>query len=138
MPQAMTFKTTGPHVTWEAFDDEYIVLEMNTGTYFSLAGGAAVIWTGITAGADLGELSAGLPHGSEEKAAFDTCLNMIITAGLIMPSTDPASPAASLAARIAEAGTDYRIEAFDDLSALLLADPVHDVQPEMGWPHLPQ
>jgi hypothetical protein len=28
-----------------------------------------------------------------------------------------------------------KLEVFDDLSELLVADPIHDVDEEAGWPH---
>jgi hypothetical protein len=38
---------------------------------------------------------------------------------------------------MAAAGMTFDLAVFDDLADLLIADPVHDVDEEAGWPHRP-
>ena len=139
----MTFhRIAGPHISWEEFHAEYVVLDLETGRYFNLAAGAALVWTGLLDGLSSQMLAAELAPGGAEQLAFEQCLAAMTAARLIVATdttapTGAAASASDLAAQLLASGTDYRFEAFDDLAELLTADPIHDVQAEAGWPHLP-
>lgn len=108
----------------EEFDAEIVVLNLQSGQYFGLNGSGAVLWLAISAGHDPVDISA--PHG----AAFATRLSEL---GLIVQSDEAPIPA--LAQDFATAPS---IEVYDDLSDLILADPIHDVDEKQGWPMLPE
>lgn len=126
----------GAHVVAEEFDGEYVVLDLGTGRYFSFVGGAALVWAGLVAGTTPKELAARLPAGSQARASFAAFVESAIDAGLLREAERAADVGASdLAERIAAAGDTFAFEAFDDLTELLAADPIHDVAKEAGWPH---
>ncbi len=130
----------GSQVIAEEFDGEYVVLDLGTGRYFSLVGGAALVWAGLVAGATPDELAARLPAGSQARVSFAAFVESAINAGLLREAEreaeGPADAGASdFAERIAAAGDTFAFEAFDDLTELLAADPIHDVAKEAGWPH---
>lgn len=131
------YKVAGPHITWEHFDDEYVVLDLDIGRYFSLASGAALVWRGILAGCSPAGLSAEIDADSTSKTAFETFFKALIGAHLVIADNLVPEDAGALAKDIAAVGDDFRLEAFDDLAALLIADPIHDVEAEAGWPHRP-
>lgn len=127
-------------VAAEEFDGEYVVLDLGTGRYFSFAGGAALVWAGLVAGATPSELAARLPAGSQARASFAAFVEGAINAGLLREAEREAErpadvDASDLAERIAAAGDTFAFEGFDDLTELLAADPIHDVAKEAGWPH---
>lgn len=131
------YKVSGPHITWEEFDDEYVVLDLESGRYFNLAGAAALVWRGILQGNSPAALTAGVLVDSPAEAAFKEFWAALITAGLVSADSLPPQDAGGLPAEIADKGPDFRFDAFDDLAALLVADPIHDVEAEAGWPHRP-
>ena len=55
--------------------------------------------------------------------------------GLLIPGSS-ATPDAALATELLTAD-GFGVEVFDDLADLLVADPIHDVDQEAGWPHRP-
>lgn len=133
----LRYKIAGPQITWEEFDNEYVVLDLESGRYFSFIGGAALVWRGILAGCSPDALTAALPAGGQASAAFQTFFTALITSGLVVADTLAPESAGDLATEIAAAGADFNMESFDDLAALLVADPIHDVEAEAGWPHRP-
>lgn len=95
-----------------------------------------MVWAGLVAGATPGELAARLPAGSQARASLVAFVESAINAGLLREAEGPANVGASdLAERIAVSGENFAFEAFDDLTELLAADPIHDVAKEAGWPH---
>ncbi|MEJ6479486.1 MAG: PqqD family protein [Octadecabacter sp.] len=117
------FQLTGPDVVGEEFDGEVVVLNLKTGQYFGLNESGVALWSAILAGADPADI-AGI-SGSEFAAH-------LVELGLISQSAEPPVPAEKLTLDGAP-----RIDVYDDLSDLILADPIHDVDTEKGWPKLP-
>lgn len=136
--QSASYTIAGPHITYEAFDDEFVVLDLNTGKYFSLAGLAAWVWHAVVvAGCDPVALSASLAQKPEAQAAFASCFAALHEADLLRLDSRPAAAGTAWPGAIAAVPAEFRFEAFDDLAALLVADPVHDVESTAGWPHQP-
>lgn len=129
----------GPQISWEAFDDEFVILDLETGRYFSCAGGAALLWQALLDGQDPLETAAALGAGSPVSSQLLGCFAAMQAAGLLREGEAAATPAAEAALQALRAvGEDWRFEAFEDLAALLVADPIHDSDVEAGWPHRPQ
>jgi hypothetical protein len=82
------------------------------------------MWMAIELGSDPVEVSK--THG----AAFSA---QLVELGLIVESDEAALPA-----QAQDFATAPSIEVYDDLSDLILADPIHDVDEKQGWPKLPE
>ena len=126
-----------PNVLADSIDGEVVAIHLLTGRYYSMRGTAAEIWAGLTDGATVDDLGAGLAprHGAEPAAAgrlAEWFLGRLAADDLVAgPGTDagetPVVPAVP--------GIDPPVlESFTDLEELMLLDPVHDVD-ERGWPH---
>lgn len=134
-----TFVLASPDIASEEFDGEFVVLDLGSGRYFSLSGLAAVVWRGLVDGHPVSMLTAGLAAGDERIALVTQAADALVGHGLLRPSTSPsaAPPTETLPAALAAAEPVLRIEVFDDLADLLVADPIHDVDDKAGWPHRP-
>jgi hypothetical protein len=137
MLTSQTYVVKGRDVVAEDFEGEFVVLDLGTGRYYSLAGGAAVIWRGIVGGHSVDTLCAQLPDGDPRRADAAATVATLIEHALIVASDAGPSGPSETAIEFAGTSGPYSIEVFDDLSDLLIADPIHDVDPEAGWPHLP-
>jgi len=133
--QNLRYKISGPQITWEEFDNEYVVLDLDSGRYFNFSGGAALVWRGILAGCSPDSLSSELAKDSQASIAFQNFFTTLLANNLLISDDQPVKDAENLPAQIAASGTDFNFESFDDLAALLVADPIHDVEMEAGWPH---
>ena len=118
------YNLAGPDVVHEEFDGEIVVLNLQSGQYFGLNEPGAALWMAIQSGGDPHAVSA--MHG----AAF---AEKLVNLGLIVATDEAATPA-----QAQDFATAPSIEAYDDLSDLILADPIHDVDEERGWPKLPE
>jgi hypothetical protein len=124
------------NIASEDFDGEFVVLDLDSGKYFSLAGAAAVVWRGLLAGHSVETLTAALPGGDARRDAVAGLVGSLVAHGLLVPGNPPAPADAALADELVSAD-GFGIDVFDDLADLLVADPIHDVDQQAGWPHRP-
>jgi hypothetical protein len=133
----LTFKVVST-VIHERLDGEVIVLDMLTGKYFSLDGCAADIWTLIHSGLNRTTWDVQLRSAYGQSTSFlgiDEFVTQLMELGLITP--DDQSPCAEIgelpADRQRHKWTQPVLHSYDDLTDLILIDPVHDTSEE-GWP----
>ena len=133
----MRYELNTPDIVSEAFDGEYVVLNLSNGKYFSMVDSANLLWTSLTEGTSPRAIVDGAVRaGNRHAAAIESFLGQVIELRLVRPaaSAEPAAMDAGLAERIATIDSAPQVEVFDDLADLILADPVHDVDEEAGWP----
>lgn len=133
------FEIAAPEVIAEEFGTEIVVLNLGNGKYFSLTGLAMDLWRDISRGyrpKDLVDRLVVLHDavGSGARIFFQE----LIREGLIRPvpaaDTPPSLELATVLAALEQNSQPPRLEAFDDMAELILADPIHDVDEDLGWP----
>lgn len=135
-----------PSVISEMIDGETIVLNFESGHYYSFNPSASEIWQGVVRGAPIAAVAehvarcfAGDPATIlSEVEAF---VRRLSDESLIRPAA-PAAPAATLAGTAAPeaapaAFASPTFEKFTDMEELLLLDPIHEVS-DTGWPRKPE
>jgi Coenzyme PQQ synthesis protein D (PqqD) len=136
------FQVNSANVISETIDGETIIIDLTTGTYFSLRGTGAEIWDLIetgTADTQIVERLVGSYEGEpgEIAAAVQHLLGELECDRLIARVEGPQASPAVVNGR-AE-GTRRRfaapsLEKHTDMQDLVLLDPVHQVD-ATGWPH---
>jgi hypothetical protein len=133
-------RINAPNVVSEVFEAEVVVVNLESGCYFSLLGGAPQIWELLGEGSvSIDQLMTSLPqkfqaNGFDLNEAIREFLQELLDQELIVASdaatADPteSDPATTIA--MLERPT---LEVFTDLQDILLLDPIHDVD-EAGWP----
>lgn len=137
------YRVNRPDVIDEHFDEEYVVVNLRTGTYYSLNRTAALIWDDIGKNMPHSIMLAGLERVYKADsvtlaADLQELLQELVQEQLIVPHPQP--PAADSETPQPESAApdpgEYvapHIEKFTDMQALLLLDPIHQVD-ESGWP----
>lgn len=134
--RSQRFKVDEPKIAAEDFDGEFVVLNLESGQYFSFAEAGALIWQSLANGMNPNELLSQVEGESTRAGEVIAFIEQIIAAGLIVEANEASAVSnADLAAKIAQDDSALNFEAFDDLAALLVADPIHEVEREAGWPH---
>jgi hypothetical protein len=134
-----SFEVAVPEVIAEEFGTEIVVLNLGNGKYFSLTGLAMDLWRDVSGGHRPKDLVDRLMsmHGEVGNGA-QIFFQELIREGLIRPAQTPAaSPsleAASVLTSCTQDAQPPRLEAFDDMAELILSDPIHDVDEDLGWP----
>jgi hypothetical protein len=124
-------------IVWQNFDDELIVIHLESGTYYSLNRSGAAVWRMLEAGLTPAEAAHRGGNGNgEARAAVLEFWCRLVEESLIRPASEARGPRANdLEDAPAEASPYERptITVFKDMQDLFLLDPIHDVD-EAGWP----
>ena len=132
------FRVNQPAVAAEDIDGEVVVVSFESGRYYSLSDTAADVWRLVSAGATLRtalERFDGDGGNGEARTAVLDFVEVLRTEGLIVEDeSDPHVD--SSGAVMVKPFVRPVLERFDEMSEMLLYDPIHDVD-DSGWPNLP-
>ena len=140
----MRYRINSPQVINETIDGEAIMINLATGSYYSLDRVGGEVWALLEGSVPVDDIVVELGRrydGAEDdiRRAVDDLLHRLSSEELVVPCDDgdpvgAVSPEPAPAAR--PAFTAPRLEKFTDMQDLILLDPVHEVD-SRGWPHLP-
>ncbi|MFN7983231.1 MAG: PqqD family protein [Vicinamibacterales bacterium] len=139
MGSAVRFRSNSPNVVHEVFDDEVVVVNLDTGRYFSLRDASARLWNLAIEGATVQDMTAWFAACHTTPAAdierdIEGLMQTLIEHQLLVPASDervftaPATPT-----KANDLFTLPPLQVFTDMQDLLLLDPIHEVD-EGGWP----
>jgi hypothetical protein len=139
---AQTLNIDPRMVVHETVDDETIIIDLESGAYFSLTASGPEIWSLIVSGATVNHVIETLkrryPDDAPDEAAL-ALIDEIVAEGLVQPQSGNGAvePAGATGEPTGDPFVPPRLMKFTDLQEILLLDPVHDID-EAGWPHQPQ
>ena len=137
-----SFKVNAGPIVFENYESESLAINLDTGTYYSLAGPASVLWTMLSRGrssAGITEYFAAAHDGDREliAASVRRFLERLEAEQLIVedPGASAGADAGAPASPPAERTPfeDFEMRVYTDMQDLLLLDPIHDTD-EAGWP----
>jgi hypothetical protein len=142
MTGAERFRVNSPKVTHETVDDEVVIINLDSGSYYSMSGIGAAIWSLIDSGASIDEAAAhaaGRYAGEAEsiRAGLIALVKELHGEALIVADANRTpEPVAATESVDGDrpAFVAPTLQKFTDMQDLLLLDPIHDVT-EDGWPH---
>jgi hypothetical protein len=139
----LRFRINTPKVVFEAFEDEVVLVNFDTGNYYSLRGSAVALLNYIQENKNVREIINDLDaqfvttRAELEKSVVvfldELCRENIVVAGSDssrMDKTPASGPNPSFQKIPFQAPT---IERYADMQELILLDPIHEVD-ESGWP----
>lgn len=130
---------TNPDALHETIDGETIIIDLATGTYYSLRGSAPAIWHALAEGASV-ETTVEHLHSlydtvpDEIAVRVEAFLGELEAEGLIALGTGPAAPVPATDEQERLPFEPPELEKYEDLQDIILLDPVHKVD-DRGWPH---
>jgi hypothetical protein len=139
-----TFSINPQKVVHETIDGEAILIHLQSGTYYSLTGVGAEIWSQLDASRSRQQIVADLssrysaPSGEVEEAV-DELIQELTVEDLLEPSENGAGAKQTLALAPAETNGKApfvrpELQKFTDMQDFLLVDPIHEVD-DAGWPN---
>ncbi len=131
---------TNPNVIHETIQGETIIIDLATGTYYSLLGSGPAVWEDLAAGAAPAaildravERFEGDPAGI--RGAVGAFIRELEEQQLIAPTEAGSSNGAGLAPATEPIPfVAPKLETYTDMQDIILLDPVHKVVGR-GWPH---
>ena len=137
------FRPNTPNIIHEIIEGEAILVNLESGAYYSTDQAGAAVWDAIANGLSINQTTALLAeqYDGEPQAIRDAIRALVDDLqqeGLILP--DAAPPPNSSAAMPPAPRSDKPtfvapvLRKYTDLADLLLLDPIHDVD-DSGWPN---
>ena len=133
------FEVAKPDCVADDFGGEVVVLNTTSGVYFSLRDLAAALWRDLAAGHSVESLITGISLVDQQIAEPTVKLiDQFERTGLMRrASPRQVETTAIESITVVRAGEKrLTIESFDDMKDIILADPIHDVDDQRGWPIL--
>jgi len=127
---AASYRAVGSDIVSEVFDREVVVLNLATGRYFGLNPSASAIWEALISGAPFLEIQEAF--GAQD--SLDNFVETLLSNDLLAPNDSTNAMNTDLRKRLSECADRPEVEAYDDLADLIIADPIHDTEAEVGWP----
>jgi hypothetical protein len=136
-----SFRVNEPNVVYEAFGEEVVLVNLDTGKYYSISGTGPTLWNDLARGFEIEQVVARIQRvytGDNAAIATDVSkfAERLLDEQLLVPAVEP--QASSVAEVVAATGARPSfvspvIENYDDMQDLLVLDPIHDVDAS-GWP----
>ncbi len=122
-----------PHDT---VDGETVIIDSVHGRLFLLTGSGPWIWQRMVRGATIDGLAddAESRFGPEAGAQVRAFLEALAEHGMLTQEAQDV-PEASADVPLQEPFAPPQLEKYDEISDIIAMDPIHDVDPNKGWPH---
>jgi hypothetical protein len=125
------FKVNEPDVVYELFDEEAVIVNLETGTYYSARGGGPAIWAALANGVEFETVERAYANADGDVEALRRFVEELKSEKLLAPADGEGVAPAD--AGFSGDATEPTLERYADMQDLLMLDPVHDVDPK-GWP----
>ena len=138
------FRVNSPTVTHEIIDGEAVIINLDTGNYYSLVDVGSFIWSLVEKGASASDVQNGVLQtyqgdAQEIDRGVQELLSQLHQENLIVPVDAAAEPFDLAQAMPSTNGHEKpsfnppALHKYSDMQELLLLDPIHDVD-DAGWP----
>lgn len=140
MAEGNRYRVNAPKVIHETLDGETVIVNLDSGAYYSLEQAARAAWLAFAAGATLAETAEHLAKEfCGQRAAIEAetgvFLADLIKEGLLVPGEITVAPILGETEKGRPAYKAPVLGKYTDMQELLLQDPVHEVDAAAGWPH---
>lgn len=138
------FRVRHPGIVSEVIEGEAVIVNLETGDYFSMAGAGAFVWGLLEKQISAEDiLKRVFAHYEGDELTISSSVEQILKEledeGLIVDLTEPAESIESCSSPVITDGLEKTrfetpvLEKYTDLSELLFLDPIHEVD-DTGWP----
>ena len=135
------YKLNEEKMFYDMAEGQAIVINFTTGMYYGTSSLGSAVLDALLAGAATEAVCKAiqaLPGCPEDMAAqLDTFIGQLLEKEILVPAESTGAACAIDASSLAD-GFQLTVDEFAEVQDLILADPVHDVDVEQGWPILNQ
>jgi hypothetical protein len=124
------FRVNAPAVVFDASADDTVIINLVSGRYFRLDAASSLAWNALVASGSRSGFTASATNESDVLASMDDMIARLVAEELIVEA--PADAAGTDPEPWTFAG--FTLESFSDLEDILGLDPIHEVDPNKGWP----
>lgn len=133
------FVINSSHISCEIFDKEAVVVNFITGKYFGITGSGPDIWRIFENPCTVEQLTGLLKSAytdikDEQISDVTAFIDSLLKEGLLIAVDKCEDISINLPVDITGKFLEPVLDVYDDLQELIVLDPVHEIDPERGWP----
>jgi Coenzyme PQQ synthesis protein D (PqqD) len=129
------FQLAQPNAAYEEFDGEAVMLDLASGKYFSLSKSASAVVGSLFAGAAVEDIVAAFSRSKHlDQQSIDQFINQLVDYKLIELVEHKLRPGQGYIDDSLLVDEPLLVDTYDDLAEMIVADPIHEVDEERGWP----
>lgn len=125
---SMWFRLNSPAVVFDASADDTVIINLVSGRYFRLNAASSLAWNALLASGSCDAFVASAGNAPELAASVDSMIEALAAENLIVPAGETTAEATSWMF------AGFSLESFSDLEDILGLDPIHEADPDKGWP----
>lgn len=133
MEHSVRLTVNRPSVIFDIQGHETVIIDLATGRYFRLNPASTDVWLRFDASASIAEVVASCSNADDLRPEIDAIVADLLGRSLLRPAVEADGQPASVETW---QYSGFEIEQFTDLEDILGLDPIHEVDPERGWPHV--
>lgn len=122
-----------PSVIFDVQDDQAVLIDLESGHYFQLDAASTALWTCLAEPTTPESVASACDNRDDLDGSFSTIIDDLLARGLIRPARPEDGPDASIEPWHFDG---FELAEFTDLADILGLDPIHEVDPKLGWPHV--
>lgn len=134
------FKLNEEKMFYDMAEGQAIIINFTTGMYYGTSSLGSAALDALLAGASVDavvEAIKALPGCPEDiETKMSDFVDALLAKEILLPAETDASAVVSIDASALSDGFQLSVDEFTEVQDLILADPVHDVDVEQGWPIL--
>jgi hypothetical protein len=136
----VAYTVDASRVVFERIDDEITLIDLETGNYYSILSSGVELWDALSRGSSIDEAADHVSaHYSVDPAVATAVAQRfaddLVAAGLLAPANGaPRGAALSRPPDGARPWQEPVLESYTDMQDFLKLDPIHEVDPGVGWP----
>ncbi len=124
------FRLNSPAVVFDASADDTVIINLVSGRYFRLDADSSPAWNALLASGSRAAFVSSASNAAELDAGVESMIAALTAEDLIVPAPESETTV--------EAGSwtfsSFSLESFSDLEDILGLDPIHEADPDKGWP----
>lgn len=136
----MMYKLNEEKMFYDMAEGQAIVINFTTGMYYGTSSLGSVVLDALVAGTSKASVLAAvqeLPGCPEDMATqLDTFIAQLLEKEVLVSVDGEGTAASNIDSAALQDGFMLTVDEFAEVQDLILADPVHEVDVEMGWPIL--
>ncbi len=125
------FRVNSPAVVFDASADDTVIINLVSGRYFRLDAASSLAWNALLTSGSREACVASASNASELEASIDNMIAALVAEDLIVEAPEVETLAGSVSPWTF---AGFTLESFSDLEDILGLDPIHEVDPDKGWP----
>jgi hypothetical protein len=130
----MKFKVNEGKIAHELIDGEVVIIQFESGNYYSLKSTGAGLWEWVVGGASDRQMLAAIPEATDERRQeVQNFLNYLVQEDLVTAVAEEAAVGAGPLKTMTSPWEKPTMDKYQDMQQLLAADPIHQVD-ATGWP----